>query len=268
MALSRSKEDGSLKVKAHSPLRSAFLWRVLRKVSARISRNLVPIRPESVSNGLTNAWKNDSIPNAQALVVARELRALYAGDVIPTYDVLIKAVKRTGCEFGRIIEIGCATGYYSEALRHLLGHEIQYCGMDYSESMVAEAHRRYPSIPFEIGDATALPIKDQACDILISGCVLLHVPKYVQAIAESVRVSRRWVIFHRTPIIAGNTIFFRKKAYGVTCVEIHFGEGEFKEICANYGLHLVKALEITRRKNESLITFLFEKSLNRMNWSL
>lgn len=244
---------------ARSVLRRTPLWPVLRKVRNRLQGGLLPVKREAVSGTLINAWKDRSIPLAQGELVARELSDMYAGRVIRPYRVLAEAVRATGFESGKIIEVGCATGYYSEVLRHLLGHEINYMGVDYSEEMIVQARRKYPSVSFQVGDAGALPFADKACDILISGCVLLHVPDYPQVIAESARVSGRWVIFHRTPMIAGKTVYFTKKAYGVPCVEIHFGVQEFMEICARYGLRLVKEFEINRGESYFGKTYVFEK---------
>ena len=240
---------------ARSILKESPLWLLFQKVRG----DLVPIKPEAVSDALINAWKNHSIPGAQGALVAHELSEMYAGCLIRPYQALAEAVRATGCEFGEMIEVGCATGYYSEVLRYLLGHEINYKGIDYSEAMIVEARRKYPNISFQVGDAMALPFANGACDILISGCVLLHMPDYRQAIAESARVSRRWVIFHRTPMTTRKTRYFIKKAYGVPCVEIHFGEQEFMEICTHHGLKLVKEFEITRGESEYVMTYLFEK---------
>lgn len=240
-------------------LKETPLWPILKKVRRRLQRDLVPIKNEAVSDALTNAWKEQSIPRTQGALVVRELSEMYAGRIIRPYSALVEAVKATEFEYGSMIEVGCATGYYSEVLRYLLGHEINYRGVDYSEAMITEARRKYPKITFQVGDATALPFVNEACDVLISGCVLLHVYDYRQAIAESARVSKRWVIFHRTPITAGKTFSFTKKAYGVTCVEIHFGEQEFMDICSQNKLKLEKEFEISREGSEYCTTFLFEK---------
>ncbi|MBF8259431.1 MAG: Methyltransferase type 11, partial [Actinobacteria bacterium] len=65
-----------------------------------------------------------------------------------------------------------------------------------------------------------------ACDVLISGGVILHVAEYWKAIAEAARAARDSVIFHRTPVKDGPAIYYTKDAYGVRCMEIVFGEEE------------------------------------------
>jgi ubiquinone/menaquinone biosynthesis C-methylase UbiE len=161
-------------------------------------------------------------------VVSDELARMYRGEVIAPYQGLADAVRHTEGQRGRIVEVGCASGYYYEVLSHLLGHEIRYLGVDYSRAMIDQARRHYPGVPFLVADATNLPFGDSSCDLLISGTVLLHVQNYPAVIAESARVTRRWAIFHKTPTCRGATRYYTKNAYGVRCVEIVFGRNELE----------------------------------------
>lgn len=240
-------------------IKGTIIWPYLRNMKTSIRGGLVPVCIDKISPKLCNGWKAGSIPAAQNQIVAHELQEMYAGRVTKTYSALAEAVRLTGQENGKIIEVGCATGYYYEVLRYLLGHNIQYRGIDYSEAMIAEARLKYPGIPFEVGDATRLPLPNEAFDILISGCVLLHVLDYKKAIAESARVTRKWVIFHRTPVTNGATSYFKKKAYGVPCMEVHFSKEEFKLICENNGLCFRKELPISGHDSNKSVTYLYEK---------
>lgn len=240
-------------------IKRTAIWPYLRNIKTRIKGGLTPVCIDKVSPKLLNGWKADSIPSAQNIVVSQELQEMYAGRQIKPYSVLAEAVRITGQENGELIEVGCATGYYYEVLQHLLGHNIKYHGIDYSEAMISEAKRKYPGIPFEVGNAVKLSIADGCCDILISGCVLLHVPDFRSAIAESARVSRKWVIFHRTPVTNGETCYYKKKAYGVPCIEVHFGYDEFISVCESHGLHLKKEFIISSGDSDHMVTYLFEK---------
>ena len=240
-------------------IKKTAIWPYLRNMKTRMRGGLVPVSINQISPAIFNGWKDNTIPAAQNQLVRQEIQDMYAGRVIKPYSVLAEAVRMSGRASGIIIEVGCATGYYYEILRYLLGHDITYRGIDYSEAMISEAIRKYPGIPFEVGDAMRLPLADECCDILISGSVLLHVPDYKSAIAESVRVSRKWVIFHRTPITRGNTCYYKKKAYGVSCIEVHFGKEEFMLVCESHGLRLKKEFEITGGNSDCMVTYLFEK---------
>ncbi len=237
-------------------LRGTPLWSLLKNLKARFKGDMTPVPADSHKiKHLVDGWKDVSIPAEQRKLTERELRQMYQGTIVGHWRILADAVCFTGSGEGSIIEIGCATGYLYEVLKHLLGHTINYEGIDYSEAMIAEARRWYPTVPFNVGDATALPLADNFCDILLSGCVLIHVPDYRAAIRESVRVSRKWVIFHKTPVTDTTTSFFTKYAYGVPCVEVHFNEEEFLEICTSYGMVLRKMMEIER----GCKTIIFEK---------
>ena len=221
---------------------------------------LVPVHIKKVTPRWLNAWKANTIPQAQLQVVNQELHDMYEGRVGKHFLVLAEAIKQTGREQGKIVEVGCSSGYYYEILKHLLKCNINYLGIDYSEAMIAEAKRRYQDAIFKVGDATCLPLKNDSCDILISGCVLLHVLDWKKAIAESVRVSKKWVIFHRTPITNGTTQYFKKKAYGVPCLEVHFGNEEFSTICKDFGLVLRGKWTISGNNEGAMITYLYEKN--------
>jgi SAM-dependent methyltransferase len=197
------------------------------------------IPASAVTRVLTEGWKDPSIPRRQRRLVNSELQRMYRGDVVQVYQVAAEALSATGMIDGFIVEVGCASGYYYEVLSHLLQREIRYVGVDYSPSLVAQACQFYPQIPFLVGDTTALPFANQSCDILFSGTVLLHVPKYERAIRESARVTRHWCIFHRTPVVrAARTTFLCKFAYGVKVVELVFNEEELLSLFQKYGLNV------------------------------
>jgi SAM-dependent methyltransferase len=197
---------------------------------------------------LSTAWRDPRIPTAQRAVVEMELRQMVMGQPPLVFSQLAEAVRATSCEHGTIVEVGCASGYYAEVLAHLLGHDVRYLGLDYSAALIAEARRRYQARPFLIGDATALPLAGDVCDVLISGCVLLHVADFQRAIVESSRASRRWVIFHRTPVVNGPTLQYTKLAYGVRCLEWAFGEAELLSQFQAAGLRIARTYDIGQNK--------------------
>jgi SAM-dependent methyltransferase len=220
--------------------------RLLRRRSVSMDYQALTANIDTVELELKDAWKDASIPSAQRTLVQTELNRMYRGDVISVYRSLAEAIRLTGCEDGLIVEVGCASGYYREVLQHLLGHAVRYIGLDYSVALVAEAQRHYGRVGFMTGDATRLPLIDAGCDVLVSGCVILHIPDYQQAIIESARASREWVIFHRTPVVDGPTLHFTKTAYGVKCLEVAFGERELLAIFAGCDLEVVHELVISQ----------------------
>lgn len=201
------------------------------------------ISSSGVTPDLVDGWKEPDISKQQRLLVDSQLKQMYAGDVVAPFRVAVEALRATGMTHGSIVEVGCASGYYHEALSHLLGQGVDYLGLDYSPAMISLGLRSYPNVPFVVGDATQLPLKEEACDILLSGTVLLHVPDYEATIRESARVARHWCIFHRTPVFRETpTTFFSKYAYGVKVVELVFNEKELFTLFQKYGLILMDEL--------------------------
>ena len=144
-------------------------------------------------------------------------------------------------------------------LERLLGHPVNYTGVDYSEAMIASAQEHYPDGTFAVEEASCLSIDDAAFDVVISGCVLLHVPDYAAAIAESARVSRGWVILHRTPITRGPTQFYRHDAYGVECVIIRFNEEEILDLCRASGLEVRHTIRIAEGE-PAMVTYSLKRA--------
>jgi SAM-dependent methyltransferase len=220
------------------------LWRRLQNRSADTYR---AVERSTASQLATEGWQDPDIPDRQRERVDWELRRMYMGDVTAAFQVAAQAVKATKMEHWPIVEIGCASGYYCEVLEHLLGHRVDYTGVDYSQALVARARQEYPAVPFLIGDAARLPLANQSYAVAISGCVLLHMLDYARAIAETARVARHWCIFHRTPVIPdGQTAHMTKQAYAVPVVELAFGEPELLELFAESGLRVTGQFLVAR----------------------
>ena len=209
-----------------------------------VSYNYVELSKESLSresNRLIDAWKSKKIPQLQRKLVDAQLKKYSNGDKVEVFDVLVNVVG--GCLSGvsarSLLEIGCSSGYYSEVFV-IAGLDVNYVGCDYSEEFIHLAMDRYSGIKFDVQDATALAYKDASFDIVVSGCCLLHIPDYLTAILEAIRVSRDYVILHRTPILSKrSTTYYKKIAYGVESIEIHFNEKEIIEFCLSNGLVLM-----------------------------
>ena len=103
--------------------------------------------------------------------------------------------------------------------------------------MLRDGHR---VATLDVQDATGLRHPDASYDIVLSGGCILHIPDYEGAIAEAVRVARRWVVFHRTPVLhMHGPITYTKKAYGIDTIEIHFNEQALMRLFSRHAMHLV-----------------------------
>jgi SAM-dependent methyltransferase len=210
-----------------------------------VSTDYERLERDAITEALTSAWKTSAIATAQRRLVEGQLQAMREGRPPSVYSVFRDAVRATGCMPGRILEIGSASGYYKEVLQTLVGDGWWYVGVDYSAALVALARKLDPSGLFGMADALRLPFAADTFPIVVSGCVILHLPGYRAAIAECARVAQEWVIFHRTPITEAETAYFSKLAYGVRCVEICFGVRELKELFSESGLLVERELTVS-----------------------
>jgi SAM-dependent methyltransferase len=200
---------------------------------------------------LRSAWKASELPRRQRELVNRQLEEYRRGKPVDVFDVLVRALRELphlepGCT---VLEIGCSSGYYSEVLA-IAGLPVIYTGCDYSEAFVAFARELYPGLRFDVEDATALHYQDNSFEVAISGCCILHIPEYEKAVAETARVAREYAIFHRTPVVLGQpNKYFRKQAYGVETVEIHFNEPEFQALLHQHGLEILATYTLTEERD-------------------
>jgi SAM-dependent methyltransferase len=181
-----------------------------------------------------------------ARTVARQERAYLAligdmknGEPRLDFTVAAEAVMATGISTPRLLEVGCGSGYYSEVFADLVAGGVSYTGIDYSEAMIARARARYPSITFEVADATRLAYPDDAFDIVFNGVSLMHIIEYQAAIREAARVAGRYCVLHTVPVFDNyQTTYLRKFAYGAPVVEIVFGKRELIALCKDAGMRL------------------------------
>lgn len=195
----------------------------------------------SESERLRSAWKSDDLPLRQRKLVDPQLARFRAGKPVDVFDVLVQALQSLQPQgaAASLLEVGCSSGFYSEVLE-IANVNFLYSGCDYSEAFIALAKEKYPRIPFRIEDATTLSYEDNTFDVVVSGCCLLHIPEYAVAVRETARVARQYAVFHRTPMVLGQSNrYFRKQAYGVETVEIHFNEPDFLTLLAESGLSLI-----------------------------
>lgn len=197
----------------------------------------------SVARSLRDSWRDSDIPDRQRQLVEKELANYRQNKPVPVFDALVDILKSNIANIAgaRLLEIGCSSGYYSEVLA-IKDLSVAYEGCDYSEPFVVLARRHYPQLPFSVQDAIDLRFTTGSFDIVVSGGCLLHIPEYERAIAEAARVSRRWVVFHRTPVVhLRGPLTYTKKAYGVDTFEIHFNEQLLFRSFSRHGMRVVDA---------------------------
>jgi SAM-dependent methyltransferase len=100
---------------------------------------------------------------------------------------------RSGRPYGRSLELGCGTGFFTLNLK-LAGVIEEGHVTDLSPGMVAVAQRNAHSLGFEVdgrvADAESLPYDDDSFDLVIGHAVLHHIPDVELALREVLRVLR------------------------------------------------------------------------------
>ena len=93
-----------------------------------------------------------------------------------------------------VLEVACGSANDYRAFAECgLAPLLAYRGIDLSEKNIANARRRFPSVPFEVGDVRDLPFRDQDSDFVIASDLFEHLPieGMERALAEVMRVARR-----------------------------------------------------------------------------
>ena len=230
---------------------------------AHVSYGKEPIQLNEITTTLAMSWQSPAIPLKQRALVQQELTALYQGRPPVVYRILADALRPFIVPDSRVLEIGCASGYYYEVLEYLLNTRLSYVGVDSSPAMVDLAQRYYPRVSFHVGDGAALSFPDQSFPIAISSCVLLHVADYSQHIREAARVASQMVVLHRTPVCRAHpTRHFKKFAYGIETHELRLNESEILGLCRDQDLELVRQLEYDSHpeRDEFEATYVFRKA--------
>jgi SAM-dependent methyltransferase len=92
-----------------------------------------------------------------------------------------------------ILDVGCGEGYVCRAMRQR-GYAGEWTGFDRNESAIEQARQLCPDATWSTADIYELPPADAAYDLALCAEVLEHLERPDQALAELVRVSRRWIL--------------------------------------------------------------------------
>jgi len=222
-----------LKIKPIAKIRNSRLLQRFKKISEKDAK-ISAIK-------LRDSWKEPSIHSMQDEHINIELSEYTNGASVAVFDVLTSLLSKNIERINEksILEIGCSSGYYSEVLKIKEIHS-EFTGCDYSRAFIDYAKVKYPDGKWDVEDATDLSYQDLSYDVVISGCCILHIYDFEKAIAEAARVSKEYVLFHRTPVIQKNrTAYYLKQAYGIEMLEIHFNENSLIELMGKYNLEMV-----------------------------
>ncbi len=184
-----------------------------------------------------DGWRRPIVARRQ-----RSLRARYgdASDAVagPGATGLTSALQalapRTAADPAVVLEVGCG-GAANEPIITAALPDCRYIGADFAWAMVAGARGDRRGLPLVNADATALPFADRAVAVVVDGSMLIHVPDWRAALAESCRVAADAVVLHTITITSAPTRVIRKRAYGFWVPEVLFNRDDLSAALAAHG---------------------------------
>ncbi|MBI3786008.1 MAG: methyltransferase domain-containing protein [Deltaproteobacteria bacterium] len=103
----------------------------------------------------------------------------------PVHDAILAALRGVDCH--RVLDIGCGTGRLAARLSRELP-QTQIVGCDFSAGMLSQAHAHQTRASWVRGDATRLPLRSAAVDVVVSSEAFHWFPDQPAALAELFRV--------------------------------------------------------------------------------
>jgi ubiquinone/menaquinone biosynthesis C-methylase UbiE len=88
---------------------------------------------------------------------------------------------------GIALDAACGTGRHSA---HLRARGFEVTGVDANRSMLTIAEAKVPDCDFRVGDLAALPVDDDAVDVVVCSLALTHVERIEPVLGEFARVVR------------------------------------------------------------------------------
>jgi len=222
-----------------------------------------------VPRATDDSWNNCEVPKEQLKFVVKELEELHEGNPPTVYTVGAEALKAIpGRNKLTLLEAGCASGYYSEVISTLVGERFAYTGFDYSEAMIAVAKNRYPNEKFLRLDIRNTELPGKSYDVVLSGAVIVHVKEWKEAVRELARITRTYLILHRTPVSNGRSKRIEKMAYsnkqvfhGTFMFYNTFNKDELMNLIFECGFRKTfeKNVYTSQKKGLGVMTYVFER---------
>jgi ubiquinone/menaquinone biosynthesis C-methylase UbiE len=126
------------------------------------------------------------------------LAKVYDGEIVPAYAARFGALLMRHVPTrprARVVEVGCATGQITRELATRLGAGSHLTALDAGEAFVNEARARieaeaggHAPVTFQTGEPMALPVDDEAADVVVSNLAVAAASDPDAAAGEMTRV--------------------------------------------------------------------------------
>jgi ubiquinone/menaquinone biosynthesis C-methylase UbiE len=143
---------------------------------------------------MTSTQKANVLYHTMLAPVYHEQPFLRADNRARVRRILEELRRRSGR--GRLLDIGCGTGFIFDAAHDLFD---RLDGVDITAEMLSRVERR-PNVATLIAPAEALPFPDASFDLVTCNGVLHHIERLDRALAEARRVLRPGGVFYADEI--------------------------------------------------------------------
>lgn len=142
-----------------------------------------------------------------------------------------------------VLDLGSGAGNDVFVARSAVGEEGKVIGVDMTEAMVEKARSNaaklgFTNVEFRLGEVEALPVEAGSVDVVISNCVLVHVPDKRRAFSEIFRVLKPGGRFSISDIVVDGELpsEVRKLAAGdMDCASGAAQKGEYLRLIKGSG---------------------------------
>jgi SAM-dependent methyltransferase len=150
-----------------------------------------------------------------------------------------------------VLDLGSGAGIDAFVARRIVGESGRVIGVDMTPEMLARARASgeklgYNNVEFRFGEIEALPIEENAIDVVVSNCVLNLVPDKARAFAEIFRVLRPGAHFCVSDIVATGVLpeaIKNAAALYVGCVAGALQRDAYLQLIAEMGFQPVHVVE-------------------------
>jgi SAM-dependent methyltransferase len=219
---------------------------------------------------LSDSYADSSIAPKQRRLVDEQLQAMRIGKSPQHFQVVGRILsglkEQTSARSFSLLDAGCGSGYYSEIIHHFVPGGIRYIGVDFNLGMLSMARQYYPGLPVARMDLRRLAVRDASVDLVMSGAAIVHIREWDAALKELTRVTRKWLLLHRTLVYTSTpTSVSVERHYEKDVYRVRISEAEFLALTDKLGMTLTMKCDAGEGpvpEDQENNTYLFERRLS------
>jgi ubiquinone/menaquinone biosynthesis C-methylase UbiE len=220
-------------------------------------------RPE-----LSLSYADPAIADQQRKLVNQQLEAMKKGNPPEHFEVVGRFLShlrtQTNLNSITLLDAGCGSGYYSEIVDYFVPGWAEYVGADFNPGMLDLARFYYPKLALMRMDVRNLGFQDRSFEMVMSGAVAVHIKEWKTALKELARVTRRWLLLHRTLVTTKRpTSVSIERHYQKDVYRVRINEVEMVSLMTSQEMSLVTESDAGEGKwpaGQKNKTYLFERT--------